>query len=144
MFYSVNSWWSHHCLMHSRKLSNIFVWWALRWGTAWEHELPRGFWCIPCSQFTIPNSTGKAPISPLLPFPLLSFKTKCYIYTASHQPTQFNPEDGNDIYIWNSGNVTHNHMVYQPKNRIIINNQLSWKPKISNAKTVALILVPTC
>jgi hypothetical protein len=45
--------------------------------------------------------------------------------------TEFDCEDGCNIYIWKVGDSAHIHMVQRPKSRININNKPLWKPKIS-------------
>jgi hypothetical protein len=39
-----------------------------------------------------------------------------------HAASIFNPEDGENMYLWNISTTVHNHIVQQSKNSININN----------------------
>jgi hypothetical protein len=41
--------------------------------------------------------------------PAVLFKTQCYIYIETHQPTHFDPEEGGSMYLRNVGNIAHIH-----------------------------------
>jgi hypothetical protein len=49
-----------------------------------------------------------------------------------HAASIFRVEVQTSMYFRNIGIIAHNHTVLQSKNRININNELLWKPKISN------------
>jgi hypothetical protein len=38
--------------------------------------------------------------------------------SETHQPTHFNPEDEDRMYLQNAGNTAYNHTMCQPRNRI--------------------------
>jgi hypothetical protein len=75
---------------------------------------------VPC-QCVDHGGPDKAPIPTPPPFPPFFPKQGC-VYTETHRPTHFNPEDGGSMYFWNIGNVTHVHMVPHWKNRTNIDN----------------------
>jgi hypothetical protein len=50
-------------------------------------------------------------VSTLSPLPPLLFGTECYIYTETHQITDFNPEDEGSTYLRNIFNITHIYAV---------------------------------
>jgi hypothetical protein len=53
------------------------------------------------------------PTPPASLVPLAFSKAECYIYKGTHQPTQFDSQNGSIIYSRNVGNIAHNHAMYQ-------------------------------
>jgi hypothetical protein len=64
--------------------------------------------CI-CRPFLPAQTRHQSPFYLLLLLTL--FKIQCSIYTEAHQPTYFDPEDGDSMYLQNVGNITLIHCV---------------------------------
>jgi hypothetical protein len=60
-------------------------------------------------QATVPTGLDEVLVTVLSPVSPAPFQNRMQCkYTATHQPTHFNPEDGGNMYLWNVGNITHN------------------------------------